>query len=223
VSLAREAGLEVDDSHRRDDVSTAVCDIYVTPDGQRTMLGQGFSALAEGPYEEFDCRREGWFTTDSNLGGLGVRLLRYALSEGLATVATDYAHRPGTPPPATVHLTSIEWLRDDPAEWADRHGQTLIVTSGPAGSALAVPGQQVRLFPAYPALETVDTTGAGDCFRAGLLFGLQQGMALSHAMRFASAAAAMSVRALGATGGIPSRREVEEWMSCHPEVSAAYD
>jgi sugar/nucleoside kinase (ribokinase family) len=59
----------------------------------------------------------------------------------------------------------------------------------------------------------VDTTGAGDVFRAGFLFALLRGWSTEDTLRFANAAAAVSCTRLGALGGIPSLHEVEELVA----------
>lgn len=62
-----------------------------------------------------------------------------------------------------------------------------------------------------PAVEVaaVDTTGAGDVFRAALIYGILNGYAPRHRLRFANVAAALSCTRAGAIGGVPSREEVE--------------
>jgi sugar/nucleoside kinase (ribokinase family) len=54
----------------------------------------------------------------------------------------------------------------------------------------------VRLPPVRP----VDTTGAGDCFNAGLIAGLLRGLALPEATAVGCAVGAASTQALGGTG-----------------------
>ena len=61
--------------------------------------------------------------------------------------------------------------------------------------------------PAYPVREAVDSTGAGDCFAAGFLWALSEGMELEACGRFACAAASCAVEQLGATAGIRSVKE----------------
>ena len=48
----------------------------------------------------------------------------------------------------------------------------------------------------------VDTTGAGDCFYAGLLCGLLQGRSAADAGRLGAAVAAWSVTAVGGSTGV---------------------
>ncbi len=64
-----------------------------------------------------------------------------------------------------------------------------------AGDELRVPPFQV---------EAVDALGAGDCWAAGFLCGLSRGWDLEKTARFANAAGACAVQALGATTGIRS-------------------
>jgi sugar/nucleoside kinase (ribokinase family) len=54
-----------------------------------------------------------------------------------------------------------------------------------------------------PAVTPVDATGAGDCFNAGLIAGLLQGLALTDAAALGCAAGALSTRAPGGTASAP--------------------
>ena len=66
--------------------------------------------------------------------------------------------------------------------------------------------------PAF-AVKAVDTTGAGDCFIGTLAAALDQGLERSAAMRLASAAAAIQVTRPGTAAAIPTREEVEAFLS----------
>lgn len=57
-----------------------------------------------------------------------------------------------------------------------------------------------------------DTTAAGDTFNAALAVALAEGRPLEDSLRFASAAAAISVTRLGAQASVPSRSEVEDFL-----------
>jgi sulfofructose kinase len=62
----------------------------------------------------------------------------------------------------------------------------------------------------------VDTTGAGDVFHGGFLYGLLRGWQLPVIVRFASAVAAIKCGQLGGRDGIPSLRQVKDFLSAHP-------
>ena len=66
--------------------------------------------------------------------------------------------------------------------------------------------------PAF-SVEAVDATAAGDTFNGGLAVALSEGMPLAEALRFANAAAALSVTRLGAQTSIPTREEVERFLA----------
>jgi sugar/nucleoside kinase (ribokinase family) len=54
-----------------------------------------------------------------------------------------------------------------------------------------------------PPVQPVDSTGAGDCFNAGLVAGLLRGLALPEAAALGCAAGAASTQAPGGTAGAP--------------------
>jgi ribokinase len=62
------------------------------------------------------------------------------------------------------------------------------------------------------AVAARDTTAAGDTFNAGLAIALSEGLSLPEALRFANAAAALSVTRIGAQASIPLRAEVDEFL-----------
>ena len=58
-----------------------------------------------------------------------------------------------------------------------------------------------------------DTTGAGDAFHAGFLYGLLKGEEIEACLRLGCAIAALKCRALGARTSLPTARELEEFFS----------
>jgi len=62
-------------------------------------------------------------------------------------------------------------------------------------------------------VNAIDTTGAGDTFNGALAVKLGEGCEMKGALRFANAAAAISVTRSGAQTSIPNRIEVEEFMT----------
>ncbi len=85
-----------------------------------------------------------------------------------------------------------------------------VVTLGEYG-ALARLGERVIESPAF-RVDVRDTTGAGDVFHAAFAWGLLEGLGAEPILRAANAAAAMSCRALGAQGGLPTRVELEAFL-----------
>ena len=77
------------------------------------------------------------------------------------------------------------------------------VKLGAEGALLSPdPGTYVEIEAVPPPGPVVDTTGAGDCFYAGLVTGLLQGMHVDEAGRLAAACGAMCVTGKGATTAV---------------------
>ncbi len=66
-------------------------------------------------------------------------------------------------------------------------------------------------------VEAIDSTAAGDTFNGALAVALAEGRAVPESLRFANAAAALSVTRLGAQASIPSREEVEQFLAAQPK------
>jgi ribokinase len=84
--------------------------------------------------------------------------------------------------------------------------RALVVTLG-ADGALVVDGPGLERIEA-PAVEAVDSTGAGDAFCGALADALARGAELVEATRWAVRAAALSVTRPGAQGGLPSAADL---------------
>ena len=74
----------------------------------------------------------------------------------------------------------------------------LVFTTLGARGSLVAEGHQRLEVPAVPADRVVDTTGAGDLYASGVLFGLSRGVSLYDAARLGSVAAAEVIGHLGA-------------------------
>lgn len=75
--------------------------------------------------------------------------------------------------------------------------ETLVVTRGAAG-ALAVRGSERADIPAEPVRDVVDTTGAGDLFAAGFLYGEATGRSLTQSVKLGAICAAEIIQHYGA-------------------------
>jgi len=82
------------------------------------------------------------------------------------------------------------------------------VTLGPKGYVALAQGRTIEK-PAYP-VEPVDTTGCGDVFHAGFIYGLIRAWDYEKSLDFAAWSAAMVSLKMGGRSGIPSRKQIEE-------------
>ena len=68
------------------------------------------------------------------------------------------------------------------------------------------------IMPTYLGYKPVDTTGAGDSFCSGFLYGLTHGMSMTESAQFANAVATHCVMEVGASTGIKSYQEIKKFM-----------
>jgi sulfofructose kinase len=83
----------------------------------------------------------------------------------------------------------------------DRGPAQVVITLGEKGS-IGLDDQGIVRQDAF-AVRALDTTGAGDVYHGAYIYGILQGWDMSQCMRFASAAAALKCREIGAQSGIP--------------------
>jgi ribokinase len=86
--------------------------------------------------------------------------------------------------------------------------ETVIITLGPRGAFVASANAR-KLIPGF-TMQAVDTTAAGDVFNGALAVALGEGRTLEQAVRFANAAAGISVTRMGAQPSAPKRKEIDE-------------
>jgi sulfofructose kinase len=108
-------------------------------------------------------------------------------------------------------LTGVADMEGALRRLRESHDGLLIVTRGARG-AMALDGHRLIRSPGF-AVTAVDTTGAGDVFRGGLIFALLRGWDTEESLAFANAAAAISCTRLGAMEGVPLLSEVEQLIA----------
>lgn len=113
-------------------------------------------------------------------------------------------------------LSGIEVSDIQTAEMAARAISELgvgivIVTMGAQG-VLVLESGKVSHIPAEKVI-AVDTTGAGDAFNGALAVALSEGKSIVDSVRFASRAAAITVKKLGAQSAMPYRHEIAPDLS----------
>jgi len=150
---------------------------------------------------------------DGRDGAACLRAAQMARERGIPVVADLDCHYPHT-------AELLEWVDHlvSPAEFGAKASdrRTVVITNGAAGATGWEPGRPPVHAPAFP-VPVVDTTGAGDAFHAGYLYGLVQGWEFAPRLRFANATAALACRAVGSQAGLPQRNEVEQLLARFPE------
>jgi sugar/nucleoside kinase (ribokinase family) len=121
-----------------------------------------------------------------------------------------------------ARLTGETSLRSALKEIQTRYGCGLTAaTLGPDG-VLAWDGERFHHAAAY-RVPVVDTTGAGDIFHAGFIYGLLQGWELDRQLDFSCAAAALNCMHEGARGGIRGVDAVHALMTTTARYEAIED
>ncbi len=88
--------------------------------------------------------------------------------------------------------------------------KNIIATLGGSGALLVSSALTEQFTP--PDIKVVDTTAAGDTFNGAFAVYLAEGRSIADAIRFANAAATLSVSRKGAQSSIPTRKETEDFI-----------
>jgi sugar/nucleoside kinase (ribokinase family) len=162
---------------------------------------------------------------DAHDGAANIRLARHARQHG-TIVSADIdnldEHTHALLPLLDVLITSREFphrltrLTDERhalRETKSRYGCPVVgMTRGACGALLLIEDTFTES-PALPVPGGVrDTTGAGDAFHAGFIYGLLAEAEVEMSLRYGAAVAALKCRRLGARAGLPTRNELEEYL-----------
>jgi sugar/nucleoside kinase (ribokinase family) len=196
--------------------------IVVTPDGERTMntllgaaaelspddIDEAFVARGQVTYLEgylFDRELAGQaFEKAARAAHAADRKVALTLSDSFCVERFLDAFRALVADEVDILFGNDDELRmlyetDDPIEAlraAEAACDLVVMTRGAAGSIVSRRGEHVEV-PAEPVAKVVDTTGAGDLFAAGFLYGTTHGKDLATAARLGSIAAAEVISHVG--------------------------
>jgi sulfofructose kinase len=200
--------------------------ILVDDTGERTVLWKRDNNLTLRPEE---LKRQ-WIVearalhVDGHDTAAAIQAATWAKASGVAVIADLDEVYPGV----RGLLGSIDYLiasRDIPGRLTGeanlrvalqglqaRYGCRLAAATLGHEGVIAWDGSQFHYTAAF-RVESVDTTGAGDIFHAGFIYGLLQGWPLARQLDFACAAAALNCKVIGARGGIQSVEAIENLIS----------
>jgi sugar/nucleoside kinase (ribokinase family) len=114
-------------------------------------------------------------------------------------------------------LTGIADERASLVELKARYGCGIVgMTKGTGGATIYCEGEFIES-PAYEVPGGCrDTTGAGDAFHGGLLYGLLSGEDVERSLRLGNAVASLKCRSPGARNALPSANELKEFLESGP-------
>ncbi|MOA13861.1 Ribokinase [compost metagenome] len=96
-------------------------------------------------------------------------------------------------------------------EMGARH---VVTTLGASGSAYLNEQGEIRTIAGH-SVPTIDSTGAGDCYNAGLAVAITKGINLQEAVDYAGLVSALAVTKFGAQAGMPTEVEVQHFSTEH--------
>jgi len=169
------------------------------PAACRIFLADG--RAADATIKSMKIARESGATTILDAGAARPRFREMLALTDYAIVSRDVADTfaPGATPEELARLLVEAGVK------------VAVVTIGERG-AIYRGSEGVGLVAGFEVSEVFDTTGAGDVFHGGFVYGLLEGWPIERRLRFASAAAALSTKKLSGRFSIPSLGEVEEFL-----------
>lgn len=205
------------------DTATGVALIVVDPAGENQIaVGAGANAAVTGAHVRY--------AMSQVLAGAGCVLVSTEIPDEAVVAAVEAATDAGVtcvlnPAPVTGGVRAVldrgVILTPNRGELDDLGGVDAVVAAGAGPVAVTLGGDGVDLhrpggdtvrYPA-PTTEVVDTTGAGDTFNGVLAARLAAGDDLDAAVATAVVAASLSVRHLGARGGMPTAAAIDRAQS----------
>lgn len=216
--LSKHANIDLGLIERRKDVTTPFTRAIVTPDGERSFLIFWYPQAPKVPLTREMLQGAKYVALDLYGGPERLAAARLAIECGASTAIGDviWPDHPALPF-TSIATNSGPYIRQNfPGVDVRLHARKLqsvskgivITTDGPNPvHALDEKGNGFIIQP--PSATAVDATGAGDAFRAGLLYGLLHGMDLPQSLCWACAAGSLKVGNIGAATTLPEFKEIE--------------
>lgn len=216
--LRKHAQIDLSLVEQRHGVITPFTRAIVTPDGERSFLIFWYPQAPKVQLTKEMLQGIKFLALDLYGGPERLESARLAFESGVSTVIGDviWPDHPALPF-TSIATNSGAYIRQSfPHVDVRRHARALqsiskgivITTDGPQMvHALDAQGYGFTVQP--PAVTVMDATGAGDAFRAGLLYGLLHGFDLPRSVCWGVAAGCLKVQHLGAATTLPAFDELE--------------
>jgi ribokinase len=153
---------------------------------------------------------------------IGAQMKSHRTIISLGSINADFQVRAERWTPNSVEAQRLTGIAVQAVADALRAGRALISRGAKValmkmaqGGCVAVTADNAVLIRPTP-VKVVDTTGAGDMFAGALAVALLEGRSLADGVRFAVAAANVSVTRYGAQASYPDRREVDKMLALLP-------
>jgi len=201
---------------------TPRCQCLVTPDGERSFITHWPQEVRMTPPSAEMFADVKLLNLDmSGPTPLRLKAAEMAVERGIPVLIND-VYQPDHPllPLIDVLVISAEVARNRHAENNSLDLAAQLMTAGDCDVIVTAAGADIHIVSrdgtresiSPPALSAVDTTGAGDIFKAGLAYGLLQGMPLNEAVRWGAAAGSLMCQYAGTTKTLAPLSDVRAFL-----------
>jgi ribokinase len=216
--LGNQSNIDLSLVEQRKGVRTPFTRAIVTPDGERSFLIFWYPQAPKSQLTKEMVDGIQYLALDLYGGPERLETARLAFESGVSTAIGDviWPDHPALPF-TSIATNSGPFIRQHfPGVDVRQHARRLqsisrgivIITDGPREVfALDATGDAFTITP--PVVNAVDATGAGDAFRAGLLYGLLRGFDLPRSVCWGVATGSLKVQNLGAATTLPDFEEIE--------------
>ena len=216
--LKKHPNIDLSLLEQREGITTPFTRAIVTPDGERSFLIFGYPQAPKISLRKETLDGIRYLALDLYGGPERLETARLAFESGVSTAIGDviWPDHPALPF-TSIATNSGAFIRQHfPGVDVRQHALALqsiskgivIITDGPRMVyALDAQGTGFTIQP--PVVDAIDATGAGDAFRAGLLYALLRGLDLPRSVCWGVAAGSLKVKSLGAATTLPDFKEIE--------------
>lgn len=214
MTLLRRDGVDVSNVMSELGTATGVALIAVSPEGENQITVASGANTRVGPSDVAGLPKCDVILSQLEVSVTAVEAATRRAAETGALMAINLAPAIGVSPQLLKDADLLivnEIEADFYGDALHERGGLVALTLGGEGAALFKMGQEIARVPAFD-VDVVDTTGAGDTFCGALAVALAEGQTPEHALRFASAAAALAVTRPGAQPSLPRRAQVDAML-----------
>ncbi|MCD6334187.1 MAG: hypothetical protein J7M27_02505 [Candidatus Latescibacteria bacterium] len=187
-------------------------------DGYRTILGS-FAEMPYPPLKEADFEGIRLLSVDPFAGDSALKAAEMAKARRLPVLSIEVDPSGTMAKLCDVAINSRGFMQRHQIRKPETMGvrlleagiETAVITQGADGCLVFDAKEGNFHQPAFD-VSVVDSTGAGDAFRAGFIYGRLQQWELKDVVRFASAVAALNCRGIGGSTHAPCLEEVERLL-----------
>jgi sugar/nucleoside kinase (ribokinase family) len=225
--LARHPGIDTRYIRQEENVVTPFSRILVTPDGEHSRIVYWYDQIPKVELTEAMMSQAALLSIDAYGKGERDRAAYVAHNLGKTVISADaiWPQRPLAGLSEAVVISNAWLLRNFPSAYEYDHALNLQAQG--AGAILITDGSRPVLVvradgsafgvEPYEISHVVDTSGAGNLFKAGIIYGwLQPDWPLEQRVKFACAAAGLSCQRKRANASPPTLTEITSLMHAQP-------